>query len=124
MQDCIFCKIVSGEIPAHKVYEDDTFLAFLDIRPLSPGHTLVIPKKHYRWVWDTENIGDYFKIVQKTALAQQKAFGTDEVHSKVVGEEVPHAHVWVFPAPEKAQGEKNDFTGNVEKIRTVLYKFL
>ena len=48
MNDCVFCKIVAGEIPAHKVYEDDKYLAFLDIRPLSPGHTLVIPKTHFR----------------------------------------------------------------------------
>ena len=47
MEDCIFCKIVKGEIPCHKVYEDDDVLAFLDISPVNPGHTLVIPKRHY-----------------------------------------------------------------------------
>ncbi|MDP9249341.1 MAG: HIT domain-containing protein, partial [bacterium] len=51
-QECIFCKIVKGEVPAIKVYEDENFLAFLDIRPMGPGHTQVIPKKHYRFVWD------------------------------------------------------------------------
>ncbi|MHB8913582.1 MAG: HIT family protein, partial [Minisyncoccota bacterium] len=95
---CIFCKIVAGEIPAHKVYEDDTYLAFLDIRPLSPGHTLIIPKAHYRWVWDVEDMGSYFEVVRKIAKALQKISGTDEVHMKVIGEEIEHAHVWVFPA--------------------------
>ena len=120
MTDCIFCRIVRGEIPAEKVYEDADFLAFLDIRPLSPGHTLVIPKAHARWVWDVEPIGPYFERVQKIARAIQKAFGTEEVHSKIFGEEVPHAHIWVFPAPDKAVGDKNDFPGNAGKIRTAL----
>jgi len=98
MKDCVFCKIVKREIPAHIVYEDADFLAFLDIRPQSPGHTLVIPKTHYRWVWDVPNVGEYFEAVKKIAMAQKKAFGTDFILSKVVGEDVPHAHVWVFPS--------------------------
>ncbi|HEX8994206.1 MAG TPA: HIT domain-containing protein [Candidatus Paceibacterota bacterium] len=119
--DCIFCKIVAKEIPAHIVYEDAGFLAFLDIRPLSPGHTLVIPKDHYRWVWDVPQIGAYFEAVRKVALALQKAFGSaDEVHSKVIGEEVPHAHVWLYPAPGKAAGDKHDFETNAQKIREAI----
>ena len=98
--DCIFCKIVKGEIPCHKIYEDDDFLAFLDIRPLNPGHALVIPKKHYRWVWDVENIGKYYEAAQKVVNAQRKAFGTDFVVSLVVGEEVPHAHILLVPRLE------------------------
>lgn len=97
MSDCIFCKIVNGEIPSYKVYEDEDFLAFLDIRPLNPGHTLVIPKKHYRWVWDVENIGAYYAVVQKCALALKRAMNTEYVVSLVFGEEVPHAHIWLVP---------------------------
>jgi len=97
MTDCIFCKIVAKEIPAHIVYEDDDFLGFLDIRPLNPGHTLVIPKKHHRWVWDVPNIGAYYEAAQKIVAAQKKAFATDYVVSLVLGEEVPHAHVWLVP---------------------------
>lgn len=119
MNNCIFCKIVKGEIPSHKVYEDDTYLAFLDIRPESPGHTQVIPKKHYRWVWDVENIGEYFEIVQKIAKAQQQAFQTEWVLSKIVGDEVPHAHVWVFPN-DHVKGNKNDFKKNAELIKKEL----
>ncbi len=120
MENCIFCKIVSGEIPSRKVYEDENFLALIDIHPQAPGHVQVIPKQHYRWVWDVPNVGAYFEVVKKIALALQKTFGTDEVHSRVVGEEVEHAHIWVYPAPDKAQGDKNDLDGNAEKIRAAL----
>ena len=120
-QNCVFCKIVAREIPAEMVYEDDDFLAFLDIRPQSPGHTQVIPKKHYRWVWDVPNAGAYFEVVRKVAKAMQNTFGPiDEVHSRIMGEEVPHAHIWIYPAPAKAHGDKDDLKGNAEKIRAAL----
>ncbi len=95
--DCVFCKIVKGEIPSYKVYEDDDFYAFLDIRPLNLGHTLVIPKKHYRWVWDVPNIGEYYEVAGKIVKAMKKALDTDYVVSLVFGEEVPHAHIWLVP---------------------------
>lgn len=120
MENCIFCKIIKGEVPAHKVYEDEKFLAFLDINPLSPGHTLVIPKDHYRFVWDVPNAGEYFEVAKKIALAQQKSFGTDVIWSKIMGDEVPHAHIWVFPHAKLAKGDKNDFAGNAEKIKSAL----
>jgi len=119
MEDCIFCKIVRGEIPAHKVYEDEHFLAFLDIHPQSPGHVQVIPKEHYRWVWDVPNVGGYFEVVRKIAQAQQKAFGTEWILSRIIGDEVPHAHIWVFPSDE-AIGDKNDVVKNAEKIKEAL----
>ncbi len=116
--ECIFCKIVSGEVPSYKVYEDDEFLGFLDIHPLSPGHTLLIPKKHYRWVWDVPNIGNYFEAVKKTAQAIQRGFKTEEVHSRIVGEEVPHAHIWIYPAPGKTSGDPKNFSENAEQIKS------
>lgn len=119
MQNCIFCKIINREIPAEIVYEDEDFLAFLDINPQSPGHTQVIPKKHTPWVWDYEDVGAYFEIARKIALAQRKAFDTDLVLSKIVGTDIPHAHIWVFPS-DKVRGEKTDFKGNAEKIRKAL----
>ena len=124
MDNCLFCKIVAGKIPAHKVYEDDHFLAFLDINPQTVGHVQVVPKNHFRWVWDlptfaeaTEGptIGAYFEVVGKIAKAQKKAFQTDFVMSKVVGEEVPHAHIWVFPGSD-AKGDKKDFEINKQNI--------
>lgn len=113
--NCIFCKIVKREIPAHIVYEDDNFLAFLDINPQSPGQTQVIPKNHYRWAWDVPNAGEYFEIAKKIALAQRKAFNTDFIISKIVGIEVPHSHIWVFPNNEVI-GNKKDLETNRKKI--------
>lgn len=113
--NCIFCKIVASEIPSYKVYEDENFLAFLDIHPLSPGHTLIIPKEHHRWVWDVPNVGEYFEVAKRVALAQKKAFDTDLVLSKIIGEEVPHAHIWVYPSDDVV-GDKMDFEINGQKL--------
>ncbi|HEY4479061.1 MAG TPA: HIT domain-containing protein [Candidatus Paceibacterota bacterium] len=118
-KDCIFCKIVANEIPSEKVYEDENFLAFLDIHPQSPGHALVIPKTHYRWVWDMPNAGDYFEVAKKIARAQQKAFATEWILSKIIGDEVPHAHIWVFPDP-KIPGDRADLKVNCQKIKAAL----
>ena len=117
--NCIFCKIAAKEIPSHIVYEDANFLAFLDINPQSAGHTQVIPKEHYRWVWDVPNAGEYFEVVKKIALAQKKAFGTDLVLSKIIGDEVAHAHIWVFPNSHITEDRK-DFAGSAKKIRDAL----
>ena len=118
--NCIFCKIVTGEIPCHKVYEDENFIGFVDINPHTPGHVQVIPKEHYRWVWDVPNVGEYFEVARKVAKAEQKAFNTEMIRSQVYGEQVPHAHIWIFP--DSADGDLNDFAGNAEKIRTALEK--
>ena len=125
--DCVFCKIIKKEIPAHIVYEDDHFLGFLDINPQSPGHTQVVPKKHYRFVWDVPSMSEeksgfanYFLVVQKLARAIQNTFGTEYVWSKIMGDEVPHAHVWIFPSPHEALGDKKDFARNAEKIKARL----
>ena len=128
MENCIFCKIVKGEIPSYKVYEDENFLAFLDINPRAPGHVQIIPKKHYRWVWDVPNVGEYFEIAKKIALAQQKAFNTEMVLSRITGEEIEHAHIWVFPGIKDddtaslklRSASKKDFEGNAEKIKAFL----
>lgn len=97
MNECIFCKIVSKEIPSYTIYEDKDFLAFLDIRPLNPGHTLVIPKKHYRWVWDYPNLSKYYGFVGKIVNGIRKSMKTEFVVSLVFGEEVHHAHVQLIP---------------------------
>lgn len=115
MNNCIFCKIIAREIPAHFVYEDADFLAFLSIQPQSPGHTLIVPKTHYRWVWDVPNAGAYFEVAKKIALAQKKAFSQEFILSKIVGEEVPHAHIWIFPGNQTA-GNKMDFERNKKAI--------
>lgn len=120
--DCIFCKIVNKQIPANIVYEDNDFISFLDINPLSPGHCLVIPKIHYEWVWDVPinkqgepNIGKYFEVASKIANAQKRAFNQDVILSKIVGTDVPHAHIWIYPA-NTTKGDKNAFEENRDKI--------
>lgn len=97
MDDCVFCKIVKGEIPSHKVYEDADFMAFLDIRPLTKGNTLIIPKDHYHWVYDVPNFGDYFEVAKKVGMATKKAFSADWISFLTLGLEVPHAHIRVIP---------------------------
>jgi len=119
MDNCIFCKIARKEVPADVVYENENFLAFLDIHPQSPGHTQVIPKEHYRWVWDLPNAGEYFEVVKKIANAEQKAFDTDWILSKIVGDEISHAHIWVFPN-DKVKGDKMNLKENAEKIKSAL----
>lgn len=94
---CIFCKIVQKEIPANIVYEDDNFLAFLDIRPVNKWHTLIIPKKHYRYVWDVPNIWEYYEVVWKIANSMKKVFSIERIVSAVFWEEIPHAHIWLVP---------------------------
>ncbi len=112
--ECVFCKIVAGEMASYKVYEDSDFLAFLDARPLNPGHTLVIPKKHYRWVWDVENIGKYYEVVKKIAIALKLAMDTEYVASFVFGEEVLHAHVWLVP---RFEGDGHDNAINLKNVK-------
>lgn len=114
--ECIFCKIASGEMASYKVYEDSDFLAFLDARPLNPGHTLVIPKKHYRWVWDVENIGKYYEVAKKIALALKSAMDTDYVASFVFGEEVPHAHIWLVP---RFEGDGHGHTIDLKNVKEI-----
>lgn len=96
---CIFCKIIAGEIPASKVYEDDKVMAFLDINPVNFGHILVIPKKHFIWMTETpdEVVADVFIKSKKIMIAIQKATGADLVSVAVVGKDVPHFHVHLVP---------------------------
>ncbi len=115
-EKCLFCKIVAGEIPNYKVYEDENFLAFLSIAPLNPGHTLIIPKKHYRWVWDMEDVGEYFNVVNKIAKAQKKAFNTEMIASAIIGEEIPHAHIWLVPRHENDGHKGALIFDNIKKL--------
>ncbi len=99
MEDTIFTKIVKGEVPSHKVYEDAHTLAFLDIFPAAEGHTLVIPKTQVPFVWDL-NDTDYTALmntVKKVAQQLKKISGKAYVGTLVVGIDVPHAHVHVVP---------------------------
>lgn len=95
----IFTKIVNGEIPAYKVAEDENFLAFLDISPVSKGHTLVIPKKEVDYLFDVDD--DLYVGLQlfakKVAVGLKRAIQCQKVGVLVLGLEVPHAHIHLIP---------------------------
>lgn len=99
MENCIFCKIAKGEIPSEKVYENEDFLAFLDIQPVADGHLLLIPKKHVVWLQEAEDktIEDIFKLAKKLMLSIKKGIGCDYVQLSVVGKDVPHFHIHLIP---------------------------
>ncbi|MBU2577340.1 HIT domain-containing protein [Patescibacteria group bacterium] len=125
-EDCIFCKIVKGEIPAYKIWEDENYLAFLDINPISKGHTLVIPKKHYRWVWDLPtgrqdipNFGEYFEKIREVEKKIEKALSPKWVEMKVLGIDVSHAHVHLIPHYDKEQ-KKEELSVIAARIITIL----
>ena len=99
MADSIFTKIIKGEIPSHKIYEDELTLAFLDIHPKTPGHTLVIPKTQ---VDEFQNLSDQdyeavMKTVKKIAARIKEVLQPNRVGVEIMGMDVPHAHVHVFP---------------------------
>jgi histidine triad (HIT) family protein len=95
----IFSKIISGEIPSYKVAEDEHFLAFLDIFPLSKGHTLVIPKVETDYIFDieSEQYANLWKFAQKIAKAQKKVVDCERIGVAVIGLEVAHAHIHLIP---------------------------
>jgi len=104
---CIFCKIVAGEVPSHKVYEDGETLAFLDIRPVNPGHTLVIPKAHYKNMEDVPEaaLTAVMATVKKVgALLKAKlgvlGYNIGENNDPIAGQLVPHLHFHVMPRRE------------------------
>lgn len=95
----IFSKIVSGEIPSHKIAEDEHYYAFLDINPLAKGHTLVIPKKEVDYLFDVEDdlLGGMMVFAKKVAKAIDKTIDCKRVGVAVLGLEVPHAHIHLIP---------------------------
>lgn len=105
MEESIFTKIIRGEIPCQKVYEDDKTFAFLDIYPTQPGHTLVIPKTQVEFVWDLSD-EDYQAVMataKKVAQRQREVLGVPYVGIKVIGTDVPHAHVHLVPFTTPAE---------------------
>lgn len=99
MEDSVFTKIIKGELPAHKIYEDEHTIVFLDIHPVQPGHVLVVPKQQVEFVWDLpEEIYQHLMLVVKqTALHLRTKLGVPYVGTKIVGVDVPHAHVHLIP---------------------------
>lgn len=103
-RDCIFCRIVGGEIPSARVYEDADVIAFMDINPVVKGHTLVIPTGHHVRITDApvEALCKVIAVVKRVAAAQVKALQADgisisQVNGKIAGQVVPHVHFHVIP---------------------------
>lgn len=125
MEDSIFTKIIKGEIPAHKIYEDDKVIAFLDIVPETPGHTLVIPKAQVDKFYDLSD-SDYselFAVVKQLAARLEQATGQRTL-VKIIGTDVPHTHVHLIPFDpnydknrELVQADDADLAAMAEKLR-------
>ncbi|WP_340637504.1 HIT family protein [Methanolobus psychrotolerans] len=114
--DCLFCKIVAGEIPSHKVYEDEFVYAFLDIFPCSEGHTIVLPKKHTGKFTDMKkkDAASLFFAVNKIAKKLEKTLGLEGMNiginnGEIAGQTVPHVHVHIIPR-RAGDGEGNMHT--------------
>lgn len=105
MKETIFTKIIKGEIPCHKVYEDELTFAFLDIYPRQPGHVLVVPKDQVEFVWDLPD--DSYKALmmscKKIALRLREIMPPAYVHEGIVGTDVPHAHVHLIPFNDSSE---------------------
>ena len=126
MEDCIFCKIVNGEIPSYKIYEDDNFLAFLDISQVTKGHTLVIPKKHYQDIFeiDEKAMAETYTLVNKLAKKIVEKTGASGVNilnnnKEIAGQTVFHYHVHIIPRYDNNDKINIDFLEsgiNIEKV--------
>ena len=95
----IFTRIINGEIPCHKIAEDENFFAFLDIMPLAPGHVLVVPKKQIDYIFDIDDdlLSGILPFVKKIAEAMEKVIPCERIGISVIGLEVPHAHMHLIP---------------------------
>lgn len=116
MADCIFCKIIAGEIPSSKVYEDDRVVAFLDISQVTPGHTLVVPKQHFRNLleMDADSTSQLFARVPDIARKVMKATGAKGMNilnnnEEIAGQTVFHTHVHLAPRYEETDGLQISF---------------
>ena len=100
----IFSRIVAGEIPCHKVAENEEFFAFLDINPVAVGHTLVIPKKEIDYIFDIEDpmLGRMMAFAKRVARAQEAVIPCKRVGLAVMGLEVPHAHIHLIPIQKES----------------------
>ncbi len=95
----IFTRIINGEIPCYRIAEDDRFIAFLDVRPLKPGHTLVVPKNEVDYIFDLDEatLAGMMLFAQKVAKAMKEVIECKRIGVAVIGLEVPHAHIHLVP---------------------------
>lgn len=118
-KSCIFCAIVQEKIPAYRVYEDTFFLGFLDVHPRVLGHTLLIPKKHYRFVYDVPQFDVYWKAALNITNAMKKTLNPQFVSYLTHGLEIPHAHIHILPRTDEKEFVPNPITVNKEKMKHI-----
>lgn len=102
-QKTLFQKIIDREIPAEIIYEDDTYIAILDIFPKRPGHTLLITKEPYQWVYDVPYFGEYFEKAKEIGLHIKEKLGAEYISFQTFGVDVPHAHIHIVPFYERQE---------------------
>lgn len=127
MEGCVFCKIVLGEIPSYKVWEDQNHLSFLDINPIKEGHTLVIPKAHHAYLFDIEGreLSNLMRATKKVADILKKAFSpkSGKIGAIVYGLDVDHAHIHLIPIDQAGDlSFTNKKTVSSKKLRKTLDK--
>jgi histidine triad (HIT) family protein len=130
MNGCIFCKIVKGEKPCYKVFEDEKFLAFLDINPIAPGHLVIIPKRHESYVFSLDNVlyGELFLTAKKLAGPLQKITQSKRVGLAIEGFGVDHIHLHLVPInkgndldPHRAKhGDPDELAALTEVIKKAI----
>ena len=136
MNDCLFCKIIAGQIPSTKVYEDEHTYAFLDINPTNIGHTLVVPKEHFENIFDIsdEALTHVTRTVKKLSGPIQKAVGADAINiisnnGRAAGQIIFHSHTHIVPRFETDgfrhwQGKRKYETGEEKKVAEKIQKEL
>ena len=119
-ESCIFCKIVRKQSPASIIYEDETVMAFLDIRPLNEGHTLVIPKNHYIGIFDIpeDQLSKVHTVTKQVSIAIKKATNADgfsiiQQNGKASGQDIFHFHVHAVP---RFEGQKLPIFSNLQEV--------
>ena len=138
MEACLFCKIVKGEIPCIKIFEDDKVLSFADINPISTGHVLIIPKNHAGTIWeiDADDLGAIHRTSLKISRAMKTALNSDgiaflQLNGKAVNQVVPHYHLHLIPRKssdpklmmtewELVPGDMNTIADTAQKIASAM----
>ena len=118
MPECSFCRIAEGKIPAQMVYADDLILAILDIAPIRPGHTLILPRRHYDYFDDLpEDVASLiFGFGQRLARAMKQLYGVERVGFAFTGGDFPHAHAHVVPLHEKTDITSRQYIRNADLV--------
>ncbi len=130
MEDCLFCKIIKGEIPSYKIWEDENFFAFLDINPINPGHTILVPKKHLDYIFYLEEplYSEIFRTAKKLSESLKKATGAKRVALAIEGFVIPHIHIHLVPVnkvndldPNRAKkASPEELLTIVEKVKSLI----